>query len=199
MANSVKTRNKRARTESSQRKGNDVLNDAVAQKTPAVEPRRLEELSIDNNGYIDKLSKISKAQKRRSVTMNVGESPLSWLFAHGHLSERQYIAGEKLRTDYERAAMGANITMSWNNMPPSNGRRGAPGHMDESEAMINAKRRFDDAIAILGEGLDNIAWRVICNCESVSTAEKALGWPTRSGKLVLKLALDRLVHHYHIR
>ena len=30
----------------------------------------------------------------------------------------------------------------------------------------------------------------------MAVAEKGLGWPTRAGKLVLGLALDRLMVHY---
>jgi len=37
---------------------------------------------------------------------------------------------------------------------------------------------------------------VICAGEGIGGAEKALGWPSRSGKLVLTLALDRLVRFY---
>jgi len=32
-------------------------------------------------------------RNRRSVTVNVAESPLSWLHARGHLSDRQFDAG----------------------------------------------------------------------------------------------------------
>jgi len=163
------------------------------------EPRTLLEREINGKDHIDRLNKAVKGQKRRSISLNVGESPLAWLFSHGHLSEQQFLAGEKLRNDYERASMGPNITMSWNPIPPSKGRRAAPGHMDDSEIAVQSKKRFDEALSILGEGLNNVAWRVICNAESVSNAEKSLGWPTRSGKLVLKLALDRLVHYYHIK
>lgn len=161
------------------------------------EPREIKEYAM-RSGRVDRLSQTSAQRSNRSVSINIGESPLSWLFAHKHLSERQFLAGEKLRNDYERASLGANVTMSWNPMPPSKGRRAAPGHLDQSESSYHAKERFDNAIQCLGDGLDAVAWRVICNCESVSSAEKALGWPTRSGKLVLKLALDRLAHHYRI-
>ncbi len=161
-----------------------------------MDPREIKEHAM-RGGQVDRLSKNAKPKSNRSVSVNIGESPLSWLYAHKHLSDRQFLAGEKLRSEYERAAIGTNITMSWNPMPPSKGRRGA-GHWDQSESSLNAKQRFDDAINCLGDGLDEVAWRVICNCESVSNAEKALGWPTRSGKLVLKLALDRLANHYRI-
>jgi hypothetical protein len=34
--------------------------------------------------------------------------------------------------------------------------------------------------------------------EGLETAERALGWPSRAGKLVLRLALDRLATHYRL-
>jgi hypothetical protein len=37
---------------------------------------------------------------RRSVTVNLAESPLGWLYSRGHLSRRQFDAGEKLRQDW---------------------------------------------------------------------------------------------------
>lgn len=39
----------------------------------------------------------------RSVTVNLAESPLSWLHSRGHVSDRQFAAGECLRRDFERA------------------------------------------------------------------------------------------------
>jgi hypothetical protein len=68
--------------------------------------------------------------------------------------------------------------------------------LDPTHAQIAAKRRFDAAMAAAGPGLKDIAWRVICACESVPVAEKALHWPVRAGRLVLTLALDRLADHY---
>ena len=35
--------------------------------------------------------------RRRSVTVNLAESPLAWLHARGHLPARLYDAGERLR------------------------------------------------------------------------------------------------------
>ena len=49
-----------------------------------------------------------------------------------------------------------------------------------------------------GRGLTDILWRVVCGGDSLPAAEKGLGWPTRSGKLVLKLALDRVADFYRI-
>lgn len=135
-------------------------------------------------------------RRRRSVTVNLAESPLSWLRARGLVNARQFEAGERLRLDYERAALGARVTMRWDAMPTVR-RRGAPGEpLDPTLMQIAAKRRFDGAIATAGPGLSDILWRVICAGEKLSPAEKALGWPTRAGKLVLCFALDRVADHY---
>ena len=48
----------------------------------------------------------------------------------------------------------------------------------------------------MGAGLSDILWRVACEGEGLSEAEKGLGWPTRAGKLVLGMALDRLAIYY---
>jgi hypothetical protein len=51
---------------------------------------------------------------------------------------------------------------------------------------------------LLGPGLADIAWRVICSGDGMREAETALGWPARAGKLVLVMALDRLADHYRL-
>jgi len=132
----------------------------------------------------------------RSVTVNVAESPLGWLRARGLVTARQFEAGERLRADYERASLGPSVTMRWDPSPLAKGRRGAPDVGDPTTAQISAKRRFDAALAGLGSGLSDVAWRVICAGESLPVAEKALGWPVRGGRLVLTLALDRLADAY---
>jgi len=136
------------------------------------------------------------ARGRRSVTVNLAESPLSWLRSRGHVSARQYEAGERLRTDYETASLGARVTMRWDSAPRMGGRRGAPEALDPTLAQISAKRRFDAALGAVGPGLADILWRVVCAGEGLAEAEKGLGWPARAGKLVLGLSLDRVADHY---
>jgi hypothetical protein len=58
--------------------------------------------------------------------------------------------------------------------------------------------RFDGALAAAGPGLADVKWRVVCACETLPDAERALAWPARSGKLVLRLALDRVASFYRI-
>ena len=130
----------------------------------------------------------------RAVTVNVAESPLTWLHARGMLSDRQFEAGERLRADWERAQMMPSVTMRWDPVRVSGGERGlSPG-----ERQIAAKARFEAAVAAAGPGLSDVLWRVVCAGESLAGAEKGLGWPARSGKLVLGLALDRVAGFYRV-
>lgn len=156
-------------------------------------PRLLVERPISESG-----NGAHAGKPRRTVTVNLAESPLSWLHAHGHLTDRQLLAGETLRGDYEKACLGPRVTMTWDGAPVARGKRGAPTPFTPTELALNAKQRFDGAVSVLGRDLGDIAWRVICAGETVPVAEKSLGWPLRSGKLVLRIALDRLAEHYRI-
>ena len=132
--------------------------------------------------------------RRRSVTVNLAESPLGWLHAHGHLDDRLFDAGERLRSDYEIAQIAPGITMRWEPVRIP----GTAGKLSPTEQQVSARARFDGAIAAAGRGLDDILWRVVCACETLPAAEKTLEWPARSGKLVLRLALDRVADFYRI-
>ncbi len=133
---------------------------------------------------------------RRSVTVNLAESPLGWLHARGHLTDRQFDAGERLRTDWEGAQLAPGITMRWDVVRIKGS--GSTGGLSPSERQIAAKARFDGAVEMAGPGLADVLWRVVCAGEALPDAEKALEWPVRSGKLVLKLALDRVAGFYRL-
>ncbi|MGX7953065.1 DUF6456 domain-containing protein [Tsuneonella sp. HG249] len=131
----------------------------------------------------------------RTVTVNLAESPLTWLHARGHLEDRLFAAGERLRADYERAQLAPSITMRWD---PVRVRTTGHDELTPGERQIAAKARFDGAIAAAGKGLEDVLWRVVCAGEALPHAERALAWPARSGKLVLRLALDRVADFYRI-
>jgi len=143
--------------------------------------------------------KASRGPAARSVTVNLAESPLGWLRSRGHVSERQFAAGEQLRADWERAGLPPRVTMNWESPPPDRHPRSAAEPAAATHAQLAARRRFDSAAKALGPGLADIAWRVLCAGEGMREAESALGWPARAGKLVLTLALDRLADHYRLR
>ena len=154
--------------------------------------RQLVERELTNEGPTQGVAK----RGRRSVTVNLAESPLIWLHARGHLSDVQFAAGEQLRADWERAQLSAGVTMRWDavRIAGSGGERG----LNATERQISAKARFDGAVAAVGPGLTDVLWRVVCAGETLPDAERALVWPVRSGKLVLKLALDRVAGFYRL-
>ena len=139
-----------------------------------------------------------KGAGNRSVTVNLAESSLSWLASRGRISDRQLVAGETLRADWERAGLGPSTTMRWD-VAPLAGKGTAPQAPDPTTSQLDAKRRFDAAVAHVGSGLADVLWRVVCANEGLAEAERALGWPARAGTLVLGLALDRLADFYRIR
>ncbi|HEY0165296.1 MAG TPA: DUF6456 domain-containing protein [Sphingomicrobium sp.] len=134
----------------------------------------------------------------RSVTVNLAESPLGWLFSRGLVSRLQFDAGERLRADWERSQLPPKVTMSWDAAPIARGRGGAAAGADLSASQLDARKRFTAAVASAGPGLSDILWRIVCAGEGMRDAETALGWPARAGKLVLGLALDRLALYYRM-
>ena len=160
--------------------------------------RLLSERAIER-GIASPAGSEDSERPRRSVTFNVTESPLGWLFARGLVSQRQFDAGERLRSDWERAQLAPRVTMAWDAAPVARGRGGAGGQPDLTGAQIDAKRRFNEAVDRAGPGLADILWRVVCAGEGMRDAETALGWPARAGKLVLTFALDRVADYYLIR
>ena len=159
--------------------------------------RLLAERAIDYE-RAPKAAASRRGRPARSVTVNLAESPLGWLYSRDLVTRRQFDAGERLRADWERAQLAPRITMAWDAAPVSGQRGSSSGSVDLSGSQIDAKRRFHEAIDAAGPGLADILWRVVCSGEGMRDAETALGWPARAGKLVLTLALDRVATYYRI-
>lgn len=129
--------------------------------------------------------------------VNTRESPLTWLYSRNRITRRQFDAGEQLRRDWTLAQLDARVTMRWDINASI---RGTASHdaADASHAQIEAKKRFHQAMDSVGSGLSDVLWRVICAGEGLESAEKAMGWPVRAGKVVLSLALDRVGDYYKL-
>ena len=158
--------------------------------------RLLAERPLPRDGRERTATRVARAA--RSVTVNLAESPLGWLKARGLVRGRQLEAGEMLRADWVPASLGPCVTMRWDAPPPGRSARAAPDHEAPTMAQLAAKRRFDTAVAAVGEGLAGILWRVVCAGDGMREAERALGWPARAGRVVLIIALDRLADHYRL-
>jgi hypothetical protein len=120
------------------------------------------------------------------------------LYSRGLLTSAQFDAGERLRSDWERAQLAPRVTMAWDSAPIARSRGGAAPELVTGNSQIDAKRRFDAALSEAGPGLADILWRIVCAGEGMRDAESALGWPARAGRLVLTLALDRVAAYYRI-
>ena len=74
-----------------------------------------------------------------------------------------------------------------------------PDGLATADRVVAARSRVDQALKAAGEGLATILLEVCCLERGLEAAERRLGWPSRSGKLVLRLALGRLAVHYGLR
>lgn len=105
-------------------------------------------------------------------------------------------AAERLREDFELAQMEPRTTQNWDRFltgPQPTG--GAASRMCNDQAR-SARDRVAAALRELGPGLGDMALRCCCYLEGLETAERRLGWSARSGKIVLRIALQRLRRHY---
>ena len=55
---------------------------------------------------------------------------------------------------------------------------------------------MSNALRVLGPGLGDVVMECCCRLQGLEVAEKKLGWSARSGKIVLRIALQRLCQHY---
>ena len=159
--------------------------------------RDLIECELTDEGPVRRPARSAPPRKGgRSVTVNLAESPLSWLHSRGHLSDVQFAAGEALRRDWERAQLAPGITMRWDAVRTKGS--GGDISLTASERQLAARARFEGAVSAAGPGLSDILWRVVCAGETLPLAEREMAWPVRSGKLVLRLVLDRVAGAYRL-
>ena len=137
------------------------------------------------------------------VEINRAESPLAWLRARKDvegnpmLSEEQFDAGERLRRDFESAQMRAHVTANWDFGFASSRRAvSAQDRSDISDVALAAKQRFHHALEAVGPELAAVLVEVCCHLNGMAGAERTLGLPKRSGKVVLLIALNALARHY---
>ncbi len=132
---------------------------------------------------------------------NTNESPLTALArrrdkdGQPFLSPELVTAGERLREDFELAQLGPRVAQNWDRFLTGSD-RGAFGPSSGARGPDGARGRVAAALKDLGPGLGDVALRCCCFLEGMEQAEKRMGWSARSGKIVLKIALQRLRRHY---
>ena len=139
---------------------------------------------------------------RRPAVVNDTESPLRWLATRKDKTGRpmleayQVEAGERLRADYQFAGLTSKVTSSWNPAASSNSGGGANDAAAHQDNIMAARQRVVRAVAAVGPELAGILVDVCCHLKGLEDAEKNEGWPQRSGKVILQLALTKLARHY---
>ena len=143
------------------------------------------------------------AGARRPVVVNDGESPLGWLRRRKDklgaplITEYQFQAGERLRADFTRARMMPRVTANWESAAPSRRARRTPQASNSiGDGALAAKQRVNKALHAVGPELAGILIDVCCHLQGLAEAEQNSGWPQRSGKVILQIALTRLARHY---
>jgi len=140
--------------------------------------------------------------KLKKLKVNMAESPLGWLRKrkgrNGQylISEDQFEAAERLRGDFDLSSQNKQLVANYDGVAISKNMRAAPTTLTYTEFQLDARTRFDKAVAYVGAGLSDSLIRTCCHLEGFEEGEKTLGWPSRSMKLVIVMALNRLVEHY---
>lgn len=169
----------------------------VAEAAPGIDARRAGHFTLATREIMTD-SGIAR------VTVNDSESPLAWLArrkgrdGRTMIGHSQFIAGEKLRADFTRAHLAPRVTSSWSGIARDRNCGGADA-ATMTDAIIAARQRVRIALDACGPELSGVLLDVCCFLRGLEDVERERGWPARSAKVVLQLALDRLARHYGLR
>ncbi len=139
---------------------------------------------------------------KRMTRVNLAETPLATLARRKGPDGKPFLTpdlvqvGERLREDFERSQMGPRVGQNWDRFLTGVDRGGLLNDAGIGEGPREARQNVSDALDALGPGLSDIVMRVCCFLEGLESAEKRLGWSARSGKIVLKIGLQRLADFY---
>ena len=148
-------------------------------------------------GFSERTGAPDETDEMRGSTRFVStETPLMSLARRRDTSGKPFLnrdqvrVGERLREDFVLSGPDGDLTEDWRAaLDPD-----APG--DIPAAVRAARRRTLAALHDLGPGLQDAALRCCCLLEGLEVTERAMGWSARSGKIVLRIALERLRRHY---
>ena len=140
----------------------------------------------------------------KTVRINLKESPLLWLSSRKDRKGRPFIeahqlaAGERLRADYERAECAVVGASDWERLTFGAVQKNTtqPRGLLMMEAMVDAKKRVRFAIDVVGPELGSVLLDVCCYHLGLEETERKNALPKRSGKVILRMALNQLARHY---
>ena len=136
-----------------------------------------------------------------SPLVSDSENPLLWLFRRKNsngdslISPTSFIAGERLRADLNFSGILPRTTMNWSSQSGVDMSRVSQG-LNPTEAMIASRQRVDLALSAVGPEFSGLLLDLCGFCKGLERIEQERGWPLRSGKVVVQLALASLARHY---
>lgn len=139
---------------------------------------------------------------RRTRRAAGAESPLQVLARRRDKNGQTYLSpdlveiGERLRMDFELSAMESKIGPNWDSIMQASDSTAKPSGQGPDLRPMEARERLKKALRFLGPELGDIALITCCHQQGMEYAEKRLTMPARSGKFVLRIALNMLARHY---
>jgi uncharacterized protein DUF6456 len=133
------------------------------------------------------LVSLEESPLARLATAREGEAP--FLLAH------QVAAGERVRLLVERARLSPRLTMSYDATRTAGG-GGALGPADISDSAVDARRKLDEVARLLPPDCRGVVFDVCGLLKGLQVVETERGWPRRSAKMVLRIALEQLATHW---
>jgi hypothetical protein len=137
------------------------------------------------------------------VLTNPDESPLAGLQrgtrtgGKPFLSQSEYDAGERIRSDFTRAMLLPRTSANWTASVTSGRRSGESNGVETlTNSALAARQRFDAALAGLGHDLSGAVADICCFLKGFEQVEMERNWPKRSAKFILKAGLAVLALHY---
>lgn len=142
---------------------------------------------IDRDGDVRCVRGVESEVVLRRLAALRGPNGAAWL------NGAELAAAGTLRADWAVGEVGLVKGSDWSAAPIGSGARGASNAQEMAMARrCDARRRVADALARLAAPLRRVVERVCLYEEGLEAMERAEGWPSRSGKLALKLGLAQL-------
>jgi Domain of unknown function (DUF6456) len=121
--------------------------------------------------------------------------------AHGRalVSGVQSDAADRLARDFNSGHMQPRVTSNWTRLALGSGgerNTGSTGGRDVADAVSAAQERVRRALSDAGPEFADLLMDICCLEQGLETVERQRGWPHRSAKIILGLALDKLSRHY---
>lgn len=157
-----------------------------------------------NGGGKDSLRVLTggRASNRTNRRALGAEPPLQVLARRRNKSGQFYLSaglvkiGERLRMDFELTQMQGKTGPSWDAIMTGGVSGSKSGGQGPDLRQMQASERLQAALRYLGPELGDVALITCCHQQGMEYAEKELSMPARSGKYVLRIALNMLARHY---